>query len=121
MKPGASALIKDDLLHRLLHAPKQDITTQLTGERPRASTLLDAVDLDNVLAMSADDPDNLRDVPGGTLSFLFQKDSTIITENHDEDGGEAEGDEPASEDGEDENAFASGAESDSSMPATISK
>lgn len=73
--------------------------------RPRASTLLDAVDLDNVLAMPVDDEDKLRDVPGGTLSFLFQKDSTIITEEEgtgiegyeDEDAALGEGDSSAPE------------------------
>lgn len=72
--------------------------------RPRASTLLDAVDLDNVLAMSVDDADKLRDVPGGTLSFLFQKDSTIVTEDEIQDIDEDEGEDGAVFGAEDESS-----------------
>lgn len=100
LKPGAKDLIKDDLLHRLLYTQDRAPMTFSTETRPRASTLLEAVDLDNVLAMPIDEADNLRDVPGGTLSFLFQKDSTIITEN-DEQGVEEDGADEEGEEGED--------------------
>ncbi|VDC03609.1 unnamed protein product [Peniophora sp. CBMAI 1063] len=118
LKPGAKALIKDDLLHHLLHMPERNTASLSSEARPRASTLLDAVDLDNVLAMSVDDADNLRDVPGGTLSFLFQKDTSITTQEEEERGID---DEVAEEDGQGENVVDSGEESDISMPETISK
>ena len=104
-------MIKDDLLHRLLYTPDPAPTTFSSGAQGRATTLLDAVDLDNVLAMSVDPEDSLRDVPGGTLSFLFQKDSTIVTDDekvHDDEGDEEE-------------VFVSGGEEDSSAVEVLSE
>ncbi|KAH7915224.1 P-loop containing nucleoside triphosphate hydrolase protein [Hygrophoropsis aurantiaca] len=80
--------VHDDILRRLLHnvAPDQDEIDDETVSTPksRLDSLLSAVDLDNVTAMSEEKPRlTVRDVPGGTISFLFEKSSTSKMDNED--------------------------------------
>ena len=45
--------------------------------QPRLDSLLTSVDLENIVAMDEKRPlPSVRDVPGGTVSFLFEKIST---------------------------------------------
>ncbi|KAL6308182.1 SNF2 family N-terminal domain-containing protein [Sparassis latifolia] len=68
---GAGEQVQDDILREMLYAPD--------GEKRRASSsfhsLLDAIDLQNVLAESAP-PMTVDQVPGGTISFLFERSSS---------------------------------------------
>ncbi|KAF9467257.1 SNF2 family N-terminal domain-containing protein [Collybia nuda] len=75
LRPSARDDIQDDLLRKLF-VPSQPIAK----EKPKTQleTLLSGVDLDNVTSM--DDVLPLSDVPGGTVSFLFQKSSTTMLE-----------------------------------------
>ena len=64
--------IQDDILRKLLHTRDPD-ETPLSQPKSRLDSLLSAVDLENVVAM--DEVLTVRDVPGGTVSFLFEKSS----------------------------------------------
>ncbi|KAH7888361.1 P-loop containing nucleoside triphosphate hydrolase protein [Phlebopus sp. FC_14] len=75
--------IHDDVLRRLLYfseIPEEDDV--ITESKSRLNSLLSAVDLDNIAAM--DDTKlllSVRDVPGGTISFLFEKTSTSSSDD----------------------------------------
>ncbi|KAH7920920.1 hypothetical protein BV22DRAFT_1020349 [Leucogyrophana mollusca] len=89
LRPLARDDVHDDVLRRLLYSAVTDEDEdEVTDEAPksRLNSLLSAVDLDNITAMSKERPQlSVRDVPGGTVSFLFEKSSTSKM-----NGGEAE-------------------------------
>ncbi|EIW82890.1 hypothetical protein CONPUDRAFT_101343 [Coniophora puteana RWD-64-598 SS2] len=74
LRPRMKEDILDDVLHGLLYQVKESNDQSVPAAQPnsRLDSLLSAVQLDNLGAM-----DNLqipvRDVPGGTISFLFEK------------------------------------------------
>lgn len=63
------------------HIPKEKEGSN-KETRSKLDTLLSAVDLENVLAI--DKTLTVHDVPGGSVSFLFQKSSTTVLESSDE-------------------------------------
>ncbi|PPQ89571.1 LOW QUALITY PROTEIN: hypothetical protein CVT25_012242 [Psilocybe cyanescens] len=65
--------IHDDILRRIVTSSPETLSVH-TGrekERTRLETLLERVDIDNIRAM--DGAGLSRDLPGGTISFLFEK------------------------------------------------
>lgn len=102
LRPDAISKIQDELLRTLIFSPKPLPGSASTSNPPtggttsRIDSLLAAVDIDNVAqldlaALTVDD------VPGGTLSFLFEKNSKV-----DEEDEEAVPDSSTGEEGEDE-------------------
>jgi len=76
--------IHDDILrHLVLPSAKEPEETQ---PKSRLDSILSAVDLDNIVAMDETKQSlSVRDVPGGTISFLFEKTSISTLK---EDGAE---------------------------------
>ena len=52
------------------------------SSKNRISALLDAVDLDNVSRLGSDL--EINDVPGGTISFLFEKGTSMVGDKDEE-------------------------------------
>lgn len=83
--------IQDNVLRRLLHcaAPtggdESDLEENTAGSR--LNKLLAASDLDNIMAVDGAPP-SVRDVPGGTISFLFEK----VSNSNLDSGAEIDGD-----------------------------
>ncbi|KAI6157426.1 P-loop containing nucleoside triphosphate hydrolase protein [Pisolithus tinctorius] len=75
--------IQDEILRHLLHPINGDLEVE---EASRLDKLLAAADLDNLAAMS-DDAQLARDVPGGTISFLFEKISNSNFGDHEAEDG----------------------------------
>ncbi|KAF8972939.1 P-loop containing nucleoside triphosphate hydrolase protein [Flammula alnicola] len=73
LKPSASELVQDDIIRRIIAttAERPDVSPGLEKDRTPLDILLSGVDIDAIQAM--DKPRSLRDVPGGTISFLFEK------------------------------------------------
>lgn len=79
MKPSASERVHDQILCGLLPRSQSRIRQVAhPGEssKSRISTLLDAVDLDNVSHLGSEL--EIDDVPGGTISFLFEKGTSMV-------------------------------------------
>lgn len=76
LRTDARDNVQDDVLRRLIYVPEKSVS-ESKAAAALSGSLLDAVDLDNVLAIEEDEPEGLsaRDVPGGTISFLFEKTS----------------------------------------------
>ena len=55
-----------------------------TTSQSRLEKLLNASDLDTVMANSAPDP-TVDDVPGGTVSFLFERGSQAVVDDDEEE------------------------------------
>ena len=90
LRPDAAERVHDDTLRKLLF---QSLSSHgrpegQVGNSPknRLSLLLDAVDLDNISRMGTSPDLTVNDVPGGTVSFLFEK-GTSMSKNEDEDEG----------------------------------
>ena len=98
LRAGATARIQDAVLQRLVYVP--DTPERSSGSSTkddwgvlapsRVSSLLEAVDLENVLhAMRPPLP--VEQLPGGAVSFLFERTSkTPLEETVGEDDNEAE-------------------------------
>ncbi|KIJ67587.1 hypothetical protein HYDPIDRAFT_127687 [Hydnomerulius pinastri MD-312] len=80
LRPLARDDVHDDVLRRLLHLTEsedQGMAAEPAEAKSRLDSLLSAVDLDNISAMDETEPlPSVRDFPGGTISFLFEKTST---------------------------------------------
>lgn len=113
LRPDATTKIHDELLRTLIFSPKPPPGSASTSNPPtggtisRIDSLLAAVDIDNVAkldhtALTVDD------VPGGTLSFLFEKNSKVDEEDEEAaaDSAGEEGEEGEDEDDDDEEAAA---------------
>lgn len=83
--------IQDNVLRRLLHCAvptggdESDLEENTAGSR--LNKLLAASDLDNIMAVDGAPP-SVRDVPGGTISFLFEK----VSNSNLDSGAEIDGD-----------------------------
>lgn len=75
LEPGARTKIRDELLSQILFVTEQEKRGPAAGQS-RLNTLFEAVDLENVLAESAKGALSVDQVPGGTVSFLFERSST---------------------------------------------
>ncbi|KAG2153895.1 P-loop containing nucleoside triphosphate hydrolase protein [Suillus clintonianus] len=80
--------IHDDILRHLVPSSVSEEKEDLAQPQSRIDSLLSAVDLDNITAMDeATQTLSVRDVPGGTISFLFEKTSvSTMEENNVEEG-----------------------------------
>ncbi|KAF9222619.1 hypothetical protein BS17DRAFT_802837 [Gyrodon lividus] len=81
--------VRDNVLRRLLHLADTSEDEAMEAEpeesKPRLGSLLSAVDLDNISAMDDTQPlPSVCDVPGGTISFLFEKISTTNLDTEDD-------------------------------------
>ncbi|KAI9442270.1 SNF2 family N-terminal domain-containing protein [Lactarius indigo] len=85
LKPDASERVQDQILCGLLpRLPSPQIPQVAhSGEssKSRISALLDAVDLDNVSRLGSEP--EIDDVPGGTISFLFEKGTSMAGDEDD--------------------------------------
>ena len=79
LRPGAKNSIRDEILHHLLYTPGTTEQSQRTPP-PTGSRVLDALGRDNVLNERGYLPGN---VPGGTLSFLFERGSSMFQDKDD--------------------------------------
>ncbi|KAF8160977.1 SNF2 family N-terminal domain-containing protein [Crassisporium funariophilum] len=79
---SASDHIHDDVLRKIISNTAEK-TGNSNGERTQLETLLSGVDITAIQAM--DKLQSIRDVPGGTISFLFEKCSTTILADDDND------------------------------------
>jgi len=86
LRPGASERVHDDILSGLLFKSSSSDKQRVDSvSKNRVSSLLDAVDLDNITRMGATPELIVKDVPGGTVSFLFEK-GTSMSKNEEGDG-----------------------------------
>ena len=84
LRQDAAERVQDDILRKLLFQPSSSHDRQVGGsQKSRLSSLLDAVDLDNISRMERPDV-TVKDVPGGTVSFLFEK-GISMSKDEDED------------------------------------
>jgi len=72
LKRNARELIQDDILSQMLYTKPSQPKPTSAASQSRLERLLDAVDLEKVLAESGPDP-TVDEVPGGTVSFLFER------------------------------------------------
>jgi DNA repair and recombination protein RAD54B len=81
LHPSARDNVKDDILRKLLYSKEETAERPVVEHRSRLDALLTAVDLENIGA----DATSLAacDVPGGTVSFLFERCSKVILEETD--------------------------------------
>ena len=70
--------IRDEILRKLVHSRNN----RAVGDKSRIDALLSAVDLDNLTT-----PNDLSEVPGGTISFLFEKIANSAIDNSDDKPG----------------------------------
>lgn len=84
LRPDAGERVHDHILRNLLFRPAsshEQVDLVDGSSKSRILSLLDAVDLDNILPL---EDLTIKDVPGGTVSFLFEK-GTSITRDEVED------------------------------------
>ncbi|KAH8107828.1 P-loop containing nucleoside triphosphate hydrolase protein [Cristinia sonorae] len=96
LAPNAKDRIHDTILQKLLFIrPSAASSSSSSAGKGRAVSLLDAVDLDQIMEDTAP-PLSVDDVPGGTVSFLFERGqkAPLVEEPEDADevidGGEVE-------------------------------
>ena len=91
LRPNARDDVHDDILRKLIFEPQAE-TDKAKPPPPkpksRIDSLLSAIDLENLSGLDEDVPRlGVHDVPGGTISFLFEKSSksAIVAEDEEED------------------------------------
>jgi len=88
--------VHDVILRKLIFKPQDDVAEKNTESpqspqalpKSRIDSLLSAIDLENLSGFDEDSPRlSVHDVPGGTVSFLFEKSSksAIVAEEDEED------------------------------------
>jgi DNA repair and recombination protein RAD54B len=86
--------VHDDILRKLILEPESEIAKNDKADPPRPQpksrldSLLSAIDMENISGLDDDAPRlSVHDVPGGTVSFLFEKSSksAIVPEEDEED------------------------------------
>ncbi|KIM91969.1 hypothetical protein PILCRDRAFT_809966 [Piloderma croceum F 1598] len=92
LRPNARDDVHDDILRKLIFEPETDGSAEIKPPPPqsksRIDSLLSAIDWENISAVDEDSPRlGVHDVPGGTISFLFEKSSksAIVAEEDEED------------------------------------
>jgi DNA repair and recombination protein RAD54B len=77
LRPDASEHVHDDILRSLLFRSSSSHGQQAdpvgSSSKSRITSLLEAVDLDNISRLGTIQDLTVKDVPGGTVSFLFEK------------------------------------------------
>lgn len=84
LKPSIATHIQDDILRKIV-----SISTNGTSSKAgntELETISSAVDIEAIRAM--DKQQSIRDVPGGTISFLFEKCSKTVLDNSDGENAE---------------------------------
>ncbi|KAF8813639.1 hypothetical protein BYT27DRAFT_7334698 [Phlegmacium glaucopus] len=82
LTPSGGTHIQDDILRKIVSV-STDGNSAKAGDT-QLETILSAVDIDAIRAM--DKQRSVRDVPGGTIAFLFEKCSeTVLVNSEDED------------------------------------
>jgi DNA repair and recombination protein RAD54B len=88
LKPGAKERVHDDILRGLLYRPPSSQDEQVgqvdTLQKSRLSSLLDAVDLDNISHLREAPELTVNGVPGGTVSFLFEKGTSMLKDENED-------------------------------------
>ncbi|KAG6878549.1 hypothetical protein C0993_004448 [Termitomyces sp. T159_Od127] len=74
LRPITKDDIQDDALRKLIDIHGPSTTNDTFVPKSRVDTILDAIDLQNIAAW--DKCLTTHDVPGGTISYIFQKSST---------------------------------------------
>ena len=78
LRPDAGERVHDGILRRLLirssSSHKQQVAPVEGSSTSRILSLLDAVDMDDISRL---EDLTIKDVPGGTVSFLFEKGTSI--------------------------------------------
>lgn len=81
LQAGARDNIKDEILRRLVYIPEPKRNKapipQTNDSKTRIDSLLEAIDLENVTGADMNLELTVDDVPGGTLSFLFERGSIV--------------------------------------------
>lgn len=92
LKASASDEVLDDVLRVILHdcGPKPKTSLASFQGESTMDRLLEAADLDNIQAL--DKALGVGDVPGGTVSFLFERGSTNDAEEKEAEDAGAESD-----------------------------
>ena len=86
LRPNARDDVRDDILRKLVFE-KSTLNASDLAPKPksRVDALLSAIDIDNISVDSETRRLSVHDVPGGTVSFLFEKSSkSTIVEEEDE-------------------------------------
>lgn len=83
LRPNARDDVHDDILRKLIFEPAKTVKEQPVASpaktKSRIESLLSAIDLENLSALDVEAPRlTVHDVPGGTVSFLFEKSSKSI-------------------------------------------
>lgn len=82
LRPGAGERVHDDILRSLIFrstsSHKRQVDPVDGSSKSRILSLLDAVDLDDIEDLT------IKDVPGGTVSFLFEKGISMSRDETDE-------------------------------------
>ena len=86
LRPSARDDVRDDILRKLVFE-KSNTSSVAPKPKSRVDALLSAIDIDDLSVDGASETSRLsvHDVPGGTVSFLFEKSSTAIVEEEDGD------------------------------------
>ena len=84
LRPSARDDVRDDILRKLVF-DFSNTSSVAPKTESRVDALLSAIDIDNPSVDGAGGTSRLsvHDVPGGTVSFLFEKSSTAIVEEED--------------------------------------
>ncbi|KAF4567723.1 helicase [Pleurotus pulmonarius] len=78
LRPSVQDDVQDDILRRILRKTKSRTDDHSANEQSRLDRLLHDTDLNNIAAVDeAITNVDLRELPGGTISFVFQKTSLL--------------------------------------------
>jgi DNA repair and recombination protein RAD54B len=80
LRSDAGERVHDSILRSLLFrssSSQKQVDSEDGSSKSRILSLLDSVDLDNI---SRSEERTVKDVPGGTVSFLFEKGTSISTD-----------------------------------------
>ncbi|KZT04627.1 uncharacterized protein LAESUDRAFT_727800 [Laetiporus sulphureus 93-53] len=81
LKPNAQEIIRDGILSDLLYSRPKEKRESSAIPQSRVEALLEAVDLENIMTV----PDlTVDEVPGGTISFLFERGSNTPLDDDDD-------------------------------------
>ena len=84
LRPFVGSHIQDDILRKIVSMSTNGISSE--AGNTQSETILSAVDIEAIRAV--DKQRSVRDVPGGTISFLFEKSSKTVLENSDDENTE---------------------------------
>jgi DNA repair and recombination protein RAD54B len=84
LRPSVGSHIQDDILRKIVSISTDGISSEAGNTQLEA--ILSAVDIDAIRAL--DKERSVRDVPGGTISFLFEKCSETVLSSSDDENAE---------------------------------